>query len=179
MVLFGLWILRDYHAWKDFGTGGTPPTWAGYLKMTKIRLHQLFSGHDMRDVSPLGSEGPSHLHIALPDRSASRPTIQSRTMPQRQFPATLDPDVQARLHGLPRKLCSQYSDLLRLDLSHTEGKSSDGIYARDGLPRRNVSATDRILQDEIAHVHPAENSLHVWLSQADARKVVSTGWGER
>jgi hypothetical protein len=87
--------------------------------------------------------------------------------------------VQARLHGLPRKLCSQYSDLLRLDLSHTEGKSSDGIYARDGLPRRNVSATDRILQDEIAHVHPAENSLHVWLSQADARKVVSTGWGER
>jgi hypothetical protein len=28
-------------------------------------------------------------------------------------------------------------------------------------------------------VHPAENSLHVWLSGPDARLVVEKGWGER
>lgn len=33
--------------------------------------------------------------------------------------------------------------------------------------------------DEIAHVHPAENSLHVWLTRTDTKKVVEAGWGLR
>jgi len=65
-------------------------------------------------------------------------------------------------------------------LSHTEGKSTDGLYALEGLPTLNVEAKeDKMLQREIAHAHPADNSLHVRLSGPDARKVMEAGWGQR
>ena len=32
---------------------------------------------------------------------------------------------------------------------------------------------------EVAHVHPKENSLHVYVSPKDAKTVVSRGWGKR
>jgi hypothetical protein len=35
------------------------------------------------------------------------------------------------------------------------------------------------LYKEIAHLHPQDRSLHVWLSDADAKAVVEKGWGER
>ena len=36
-----------------------------------------------------------------------------------------------------------------------------------------------MLGNELAHVHPAENSLHVWVSPPDAKEIVGKGWGER
>jgi hypothetical protein len=78
-----------------------------------------------------------------------------------------------------RSLATAYADLLELKPSHTEGKSTDGLYARKGLDKLNPVARDRILDHEIAHAHPAENSLHVWLSDVDARKVIESGWGQR
>ncbi len=38
---------------------------------------------------------------------------------------------------------------------------------------------DPILDHEIAHAHPADDSLHVWLSDPDARTVIEAGWGQR
>lgn len=147
--------------------------------MTKIRLIRAFSFDSLRDASKLSEEGPSYLNIWLPNRSKSRPKTQSRTMPQRQIPVKLDEAVKQRLHNLPKKFCKEHPTLLKLDLSNVEGRSSDAIYALPNLPNRHPTATDRMLKDEIAHAHHAENSLHVWLSQADARKVVESGWGER
>lgn len=178
-ALFAAWVWSDYHAWKGLGTGGTPPTPQGYMRMTKLRLIRAFSFDSLRDPSKLSQEGPSYLNIWLPNRSKSRPKTQSRTMPQRQVPVKLDEAVKQRLHALPKKYCKENPTLLKLDLSNVEGRSSDAIYALPNLPNRHPSATDRILKDEIAHTHHAENSLHVWLSQADARKVVESGWGER
>lgn len=184
LALFAAWVIRDYYAWTAFGTGGTPATPAGYWRMTKIRIARAFAKDDLADGRSLSVIGPKYLAIDLPDRNAAkraRPVSMARTMPQRQVPSAtpLAEDVRAAVHALPEKYCAQLPDRLRLDRSHTEGRSTDAIYAKADCPGRKKGAQDRILKDEIAHVHPAENSLHVWLSEPDARAVVAAGWGER
>ena len=174
-----IWMINDYSAWLAFGTGGTPANFKGYLKITKFRLLRAFSGDDLKDSSRLSSDGTSYLLYNLPPRQDPPPKIISRTLPQRQYPAPLDPAVYKRLHDLPRKYAEKHPDLLILDKSITEGRSTDAIYAKTELPGRDANAKDKVLGHEIAHVHPAENSLHVWLLEADAKKVVEAGWGER
>ena len=174
------WTVWDFAEWKAFGTGGTPPTWAGYMKMTKFRLNRLLSSDDLRDPSPLKTDGPTYLSKgALEPRSGPRPTIISRTMPQRQRPEKIDPQARARLHSMMQTLASQHPELLECRLSKTEGRTTDAIYARPDLPKLNPQAKSPILDHEIAHAHPAENSLHVWLSDPDARTVIEAGWGQR
>lgn len=64
-------------------------------------------------------------------------------------------------------------------LSRTEGFSAMAVYAKSGVATRNHEARDGLLGDEIFHSHPEDSSLHVWLSEADCKEVVSRGWGER
>jgi hypothetical protein len=49
----------------------------------------------------------------------------------------------------------------------------------ENIPTLNPIAKDKILNHEIAHAHPADNSLHVWVSDPDARKIMEAGWGCR
>ncbi|KAE8315938.1 fungal-specific transcription factor domain-containing protein [Aspergillus transmontanensis] len=81
------------------------------------------------------------------------------------------------LFNLMDNFHSQYPHLLRLDLSKTEGGTADAIYARSELPTCNPEAA--AVGYEIAHAHPADNSLHVLLSPADARTVIEAAWGRR
>ena len=179
-ALTSAWVVRDYNQWVSFGSGGTPPTPSGYWRMTKLRWRAYWLNDDMRDASKLtNAEGPSNLTRALPQREGEPPKILARTMPQRQRPEPLDSQVKERVHSIPKRFCAEHPDILVLDLSKTEGKSTDAIYSKPDLPGRHPSAKDKILQNEIAHVHPAENSLHVWLSGPDAKEVVEKGWGER
>lgn len=174
-----VWLLQDYYAWISFGTGGTKPNISGYLKITKFRLLRAFSGDRLTDVSKLPSSGTSYIKDKLPQRRGPAPRIIARTLPQRQAPMPLRDDIYRRLHAIPSLYAQRYPDLLILDKSVTEGRSTDAIYARPELPGRKEATHDPILGDEIAHVHPAENSLHVWLTQVDTRKVVEAGWGQR
>ncbi|OAP61571.1 hypothetical protein AYL99_03774 [Fonsecaea erecta] len=165
------WVLNDFHAWKSFGTGGTPPTWAGYWRMTKLRLNRmmLFGKDNLADPSPLSSSGPRYLDpVALPVREGTRPPTMARTMPQRQVP--YKPGTGGGGGGGAGEEYDGY----------TEGGSTDAIYAKPTLETLNDKARDnKILGTEIAHAHPSDGSLHVWLSEADARTVVEKGWGLR
>ncbi|OJJ98134.1 hypothetical protein ASPACDRAFT_1858145 [Aspergillus aculeatus ATCC 16872] len=176
-----VWTVNDFREWKAFGTGGTPPTWAGYMRMSKLRARRaLTKNNNLRDPAPLQKTGPSYLPTGtLPLRSGPRPRMMPRTLPQRQYPEPIDPSVQARLRALVRDLATAHPELFDLMPSHTEGRTTDGLYARRNLPTLNPLAGDRILSYEIAHMHPAENSLHVWLSDVDAREVIEKGWGQR
>ncbi|PYI00067.1 hypothetical protein BO71DRAFT_312606 [Aspergillus ellipticus CBS 707.79] len=172
------WAIRDYVDWKAFGTGGTPPTWLGYLRMTRIRLKHALSTNNLLDASHLDQAGPSYLPAeSLPIRSGPRPTLMTRILPQRQRPEPIGPATHARLSSLVRDLAAAYPHLLEIKPSRTEGGSTDGLYARSELESLNPVAG--VLKGEIAHVHPQENSLHVWLSERDAREVVEKGWGVR
>jgi hypothetical protein len=170
----------DFEEWKSFGTGGTPPTWAGYWRMTKFRINRLLSGDDLRDPSSLSADGPRYLSkTALKHRDGPRPTIIARTMPQRQRPEKIEPQARQRLQSMMRSLAEQYPELLEVKLSMTEGRTTEAIYAKPDLATLNPLSKDPILKGEIAHAHPKENSLHVWLSDPDARTVIEAGWGER
>lgn len=179
LALTFAWLVYDYYSWVSFGTGGTPPNLKGYLKITKFRLLRAMSSDRLTDVSKLPRDGLSYLKQPLPKRQGPPPHIISRTLPQRQDPAPLSGDVWKRLHAVPSLYVQKYPDSLILDKSITEGRSTDAIYARPDLPGRKNATHDPILGDEIAHVHPAENSLHVWLTKVDTRKVVEAGWGQR
>jgi Family of unknown function (DUF5519) len=173
------WTINDFLAWKAFGTGGTPPTWKGYMRMTKFRINQLLSSDDLCDESLLSQDGPRYLKAALKPREGDRPQIMPRTMPQRQKPKSIDPQARERLMALMKKLGDEYPELLIVAPSKTEGGSTDAIYAKKDLPSLNPIAKDRILDHEIAHAHPSENSLHVWVSDPDAREIIKAGWGQR
>ena len=139
-TLSAVFIVHDYNQWVSFGTGGTPPTPAGYRKMTKFRWKMFWNRDDLRDPSPLSDDGKKYLTRGLPQRQGTRPQIVARTMPQRQKPEPLDAAVRERLHNLPKKFCKEYPKSLELDLSKTEGRSTDAIYAKPDLPGRDSSA---------------------------------------
>ena len=180
------WILYDFRAWKSFGTGGTPPTWPGYWRMTKIRINRIlsFGKNDLRDPSPLSGNGPRFLEASSIDtRNGDFPRVMSRTMPQRQVPykaKEVGYGVADRMTKAIGKIAAAYPELVDLRPSKTEGGSVDAIYAKPSLPTLKESAKgDPILTTEIAHVHPADRSLHVWLTEADAKFVISKRWGLR
>ncbi|KAK5462743.1 hypothetical protein LTS15_002455 [Exophiala xenobiotica] len=185
-TLFTAWVVSDFWEWKSFGTGGTPPTWSGYWRMTKLRLNRLVAGagDDLTDASGLSSSGPSYLDAAaIPAREGPRPQIVSRTMPQRQVPyksGVAAPGVAERTANLAASFAARYPDILELRRSRSEGYSAEGIYAKESLSTINAEcAQQKFIGTEVAHAHPAEGSLHVWLSEADAKVVVQSGWGQR
>src|SRR4051812_12119347 len=70
-----------------------------------------------------------------------------------------------------------YSTYLTTRPSKTEGGTGPAIYVNSDVPTINSNA-HKIFY-EVAHVHPADHSLHVYLSPRDARLVIEKGWGQR
>ena len=104
-------------------------------------------------------------------------------MPQRQVPygsGIVDPGVEDRVSSMMDTLAARHSTILELRPSKTEGGSTAAIYGKPTLDTLNARAkNNKMLGTEIAHAHPADGSLHVWLSEADAKIVVEKGWGMR
>jgi hypothetical protein len=147
--------------------------------MTKLRIKALLDNEDLLDTSVYSKSGPHYL-TELQERPPPKPRLMPRILPQRQVPdKALSTASQTRLHDIILAIASAHPDVFEIKPSHTEGKTTDGLYARKELKTLNPIARDKILDHEIAHAHPADNSLHVWLSDRDAAKVVETGWGQR
>jgi hypothetical protein len=94
-----MWAVYDYRDWlyygeKDLngsispgpeltsilGTGGTPSTIGGWLKMNKLRVLQTFNylcGDDLRDPSTLPRTGPQYLR-SLTVRPGGHPSLRPR-----------------------------------------------------------------------------------------------------
>ena len=187
-AILAAWVLSDYNSWTSFGTGGLPPTWAGYWRMTKIRVGRALSSDDLKDPSPLdANKGPRYLPEGFESnrRQGSAPRIMSRTMPQRQVPykgLEVEDGVLDRVASMCANLTRKYDKLVYLAPAKTEGGAADGIYSRPELSTLNPAVHDpknKILAGEVGHTHPADGSVHVWLSEGDARRVVEAGWGQR
>jgi hypothetical protein len=145
--------------------------------MTILRLKFFF--HNVFDPSGLSKDGPSYLKEPLPPRAGGRPQLMPRILPQRQRPEPIPPQVRDKLQNLMKSLAAEHPSLFTVRLSHTEGKTTDGLYALESVPTLNPVAKDKILSHEIAHAHPSDNSLHVWVSDPDAFKIIEAGWGCR
>lgn len=166
---------------RPLGTGGTPPTLRGYLKIRRWGLYLLFQNQNLLDSSPISNEGPSYLSSdKVPKRSGTRPSSTRWTLPQRQHPYPIKPTAKKTLSTLMHDLAASpsLSPYIYQAPSKTEGGTGAALYLRpDSSPTANPNASKIFY--EIAHVHPNESSLHVYVSPKDARTVIESGWGQR
>lgn len=152
--------------------------------MTKFRVGALLRGDDQLDASVYSADGQRFLKSELPRRAAPRPRLMPRILPQRQMPPSSGQGqggqyAQALVDLIPA-LAARRPEALEVKPSHTEGGTTDGLYARKGLATLGPTARDPILNGEIAHVHPNDGgSLHLCLADGDARDVIERGWGQR
>ncbi|OAL53660.1 hypothetical protein IQ07DRAFT_502241 [Pyrenochaeta sp. DS3sAY3a] len=176
----GLAFLYDFKSWQSSGTGGTPPTLQGYLKIRRWGLYLLSTRQNLLDSSPIPDSGPSYINPQkVPSRAGQRPSLTRWTLPQRQFPDKITPAAASSLHSLMQGFASMppYSKYIESRPSKTEGGTGPAIYVKPDVKTINPNA-HKIFY-EVAHVHPAENSLHVYVSPKDARLVMQKGWGQR
>lgn len=148
--------------------------------MTLLRI--VFAYHIPRQTNykTIKDEGLSYLSKPVPPRAGGRPKIMSRILPQRQVVEPIEPATRQRLLNLVHDLGEKHPELFEVKPSKTEGRTADGLYVREDLATMNSQVRkSRIIDREIAHAHPSDCSLHVWVSNTDARKVIEAGWGQR
>ncbi|KAF2130379.1 hypothetical protein P153DRAFT_395800 [Dothidotthia symphoricarpi CBS 119687] len=178
--LLGLAFYYDFTIWQNFGTGSTPPTLKSYLKIRRWGLYLLSHCQNLRDPSPIPNTGPSYINAEkVPHRAGVRPKLTRWTLPQRQFPVEITPRAKAMLHGMMSGFASASPYAMYIDAapSKAEGDAGEAIYVRQDVEGMNPDARKTFY--EVAHVHPSGNSLHVYVSPADARLVMERRWGER
>ncbi|PSN73514.1 hypothetical protein BS50DRAFT_569038 [Corynespora cassiicola Philippines] len=178
--LTGLTFWADFRSWKQFGTGGTPPTLKGYIKIRRWGLYLLFKRQNLLDVSPIPDEGASYLDAeSIPVREGSRPSLTRWTLPQRQHPTPISTKTTSYLDNLMQDFAtsSTFSPYITSGPSKTEGGTGHAVYIRPEVDTINPNA-HKIFY-EVAHVHPTDHSLHVYASTKDARLVIEKGWGAR
>lgn len=70
-----------------------------------------------------------------------------------------------------------YSSHIETRPSKTEGGTGPAIYVKSDV--KNINPVAHKIFYEIAHVHPSDNSLHVYVSPQDAKLVMKRGWAQR
>jgi hypothetical protein len=70
-----------------------------------------------------------------------------------------------------------YSTYIETRPSKTEGGTGPAIYVKPDV--KTINPVAHKIFYEVAHVHPKDNSLHVYVSPRDARTVIEKGWGQR
>ncbi|CAN9372656.1 unnamed protein product [Alternaria alternata] len=176
----GLAFWYDFKSWQSFGTGGTPPTLEGYIKIRRWGLYLLYTRQNLLDASPIPDSGTSYIKPQkVPNRVGRRPGLTRWTLPQRQFPEKITPGASATLHNLMREFADAkaYSKYIETGPSKTEGGTGSAIYVKPDV--KTINPVAHKIFFEVAHVHPAENSLHVYVSPQDAKLVMKRGWGQR
>ena len=93
-------IHHDYNSFLSLGPGGTPSTFAGYLKITYLRLYTL-SDPFIPPPPPVKPTNPAcgyfeHTNTVLPTRQGRRPTVEG-IAPQRQKDSFPPLDIYLRL----------------------------------------------------------------------------------
>lgn len=166
-----LLVRNDYVNFLLLGPGGTPATFAGYVRLTWYRLFALRDVFrpptpppDRSALSP-----PAGILSALPYRPGPRPLVAGLA-PQRQLNQRADPSCYAALTRAMERLTRARPDALCTATSCIE-KHGFGLFARHPV---NVWG-----QGEICHIHEAEKSMHMSLHPDDIKEVLEKGWGQR
>ncbi|KAL3420739.1 hypothetical protein PVAG01_07184 [Phlyctema vagabunda] len=165
-------IYNDYINFISLGPGGTPPTLAGWLKITYLRFFALSNPYAPATFAgPLNPPSGYYKGSSawLPKRTGPRPTIAG-IAPHRQIDQPGDAEMYQRLRWSIEDLATRRPDLVITDTSCFEKKGL-ALFAREP-----INATCR---GEICHVHHSDRSLHMNLHPDDARLVLENGWGER
>ncbi|RDW71999.1 hypothetical protein BP5796_08033 [Coleophoma crateriformis] len=165
-------VYNDYRNFILLGPGGTPPTLAGWLKITYLRFFALSNPY-----APVAFAGPINPPTGyykrsttwLPKRAGSRPTIAG-IAPHRQIDQPGCPEMYQKLRWSIEDLARRRPELVATDTSCFEKK---------GLALFALNPINATCRGEICHIHHSDRSMHMNLHPDDAKLVLENGWGER
>lgn len=166
-----LLVHNDYLNFLKLGPGGTPPTPAGYARLTWYRLFTLrdpFTPPPPDDTIQTPRKGILPL-CPLPYRPGPRPTVAGLA-PQRQLNQHGSLDAYTRLRAALENLCQKHPKMLVTGTSCLE-KHGFALFARHPL---NVCGNG-----EIVHIHTSDRSMHLNLHPDDIGEILKKGWGQR
>ncbi|KAI0135487.1 hypothetical protein F4814DRAFT_401427 [Daldinia grandis] len=165
-----VFVHNDYHNYLKLGPGGTPATFAGYIRINWFKLWAcrdpftpLPADPDVQPAAGILRERP------LPYRCGPRPKVVG-IAPQRQVSQSGSRDC--------------YLTLRRILESHGSNNPEEvGIgtscFEKHGLALFSRYPFNKTCQGEICHVHSSDYSMHLNLHPDDAKEVIEKGWGQR
>lgn len=165
-----LLIRNDYKNFIKLGPGGTPPTPAGYARLTWYRIFALRDPFTPPTASPNKLPTTGILQEqSLSFRPGPRPAVAGLA-PQRQLDQWGSEQLCEQLKASIESLSAKYPDKLGVGTSSLE-KHGFALFARYPV---NVCGNG-----EIAHVHNSDKSMHMNLHPDDIKEVLQRGWGQR
>jgi len=165
-----LFINNDFQNYIKLGPGGTPSTFAGYLKINWLKLWALRTPFEPleQDEGIVPARGILN-KAPLPYRFGPRPDVVG-IAPQRQTNQSGSRESYLALRRILIRHAQQHDALLGIGTSCFE-KHGLGLFAR--FPVNNTC------QGEIVHVHNSDYAMHMNLHPEDAKEVLAKGWGQR
>ncbi|KAK0547904.1 hypothetical protein OC846_004678 [Tilletia horrida] len=172
----------DYQKFMRIGRGGLLPYnvlgWAISLLMRPFTLSR------QRMIDADGLPPPYKRDAALsslPKRKGGRPQVYGLA-PQRQLnqKSEKQKEYTSILNAHLDSLVSEHASAIQTGPSALEGGSVPALFSidparRSPLSYQYVSGTSH---SEFAHIHGYDGSLHLTMSPADARLVITQGWGQ-
>ncbi|KAL2124740.1 hypothetical protein VTJ04DRAFT_1105 [Mycothermus thermophilus] len=165
----GLLAHNDYLNFLKLGPGGTPPTPAGWARLTFYRLFTLRDPLRAPEADPAQKPSTGILSSSLPYRPGPRPNVAGLA-PQRQLDQHGAAGPSSRLRASLAALAARRPADFVTATSCVE-KHGLALFARRPV---NVHGNG-----EVVHVHNADRSMHMNLHPDDIREVCEKGWGER
>ena len=104
-------ILKDYHNFLALGPGGTPSTFAGYLRVSYLRLFALKDPFQPPSLAKAFYPTISYLQ-SLPQRSSPRPNVAG-IAPQRQVNQKCGPQLHQAIRDALLSLVDAYPTCLQ------------------------------------------------------------------
>lgn len=163
-----LLVRNDYLNFLKLGPGGTPPTFAGYLRLAWFRLFALRD--PFSPPAPDPSRSPqSGILKNLPYRPGPRPTVAGLA-PQRQLDQHAPMDCSRKLKAAIQTVTRHHPQKLGTATSCVE-KHGFGLFARHPV--------NAFGNGEVCHIHDVDRSMHMSLHPDDIKEVLLKGWGQR
>lgn len=140
-------ILKDYNAFLALGPGGTPSTFAGYLRVSYLRLFAIRDPFQPPSLAQAMYPDRGYLH-SLDKRSGPRPIVAG-IAPQRQLNQKCSPDLHQVLRQALHALAAGYPSLIR---------KGNSCFEKHGLALFLLACPQSALFD--AQGHPAYSHLN-------------------
>ncbi|KAI4179197.1 MAG: hypothetical protein L6R41_007986 [Letrouitia leprolyta] len=182
-------VHRDYYDFLALGPGGTPSTFAGYLRICYLRFFILKD--PLKPPPSTSTESPANgFLLRLPKRPHPRPSVagiaphrQTNQKPPAQLYHRLRIALYSLVGGNPKLLRSGNSCFEKHGLAlflclcpQCPDAECHAELLHAGPTHMNSTCSDT---GEVCHLHPSDSSMHMTLHPLDAAMVISRGWGER
>ncbi|KAJ7158863.1 hypothetical protein C8R46DRAFT_1110605 [Mycena filopes] len=167
------WVVDNYRRYLALGKSALTPLgpfgWLLALSLTA------FGRETVSTKEYESTEATSWLETPV-ERRGVRPEIGWHCVPHRQLDRIPSEEVAKRLDAIFEKHVEANPTLVQVVVSPHE-KLDPGMVIHPDIASPHKDAVQALR--EIAHVHPADHSLHVVLSPADSKTAIDLGWAER